>query len=115
MTSSRQDPPNGGDDERSRVSGELAHRLHAKGVALTGRETDDELVHLVEAIEQFEKAVESAGGDLMMDEPIGPSAPVDPDNRAFVLPRRNENEPIASYIERIAEARARAAKVKRRT
>jgi hypothetical protein len=93
-------------DERRRVADEVAGRLRARGVRLTDRETDEQLVGLLEAVEQFERTVERRGGDLMVDEPVGTDAPIAPDDRSFVLPRRHEHESVAMYIERIAEATA---------
>ena len=94
--------------ERRRAEEEIAVRLRRRGVRLNGRETGEELVETLEAVERFEAAVEAGGGDLMMDEPVGAGAPIQPDDRAFVLPRRNESESITAFIERLAFATARA-------
>ena len=56
------------DDEMKRVSEEVAARLEALGIALDGREQPEELAAIEEAVERFEEAVESRGGDLMVDE-----------------------------------------------
>ena len=95
--------------ERSRraVHDEVADRLTRRGVNLSGDETDEDMVGLLEAVERFEAAVEARGGDLMVDEPVGNAQPTQPDNRAFVLPRRRADESTARFIERIAEARDR--------
>jgi len=55
-------------EELRRAVAETSARLRQRGVALTGRETSDELVTLLESVERFELAVESRGGDLMVDE-----------------------------------------------
>ena len=91
-----------------RAQDEIASRLSGRGVRLTGRETGDELADLLDAVERFEAVVENAGGDLMMDEPVGSDAPIQPDDAAFVMPRRHYNEAVAAYIERLAFATARA-------
>ena len=91
------------DDELKRASAQIAGRLRALGVSLTGTERPEDLVQIEEAIEEFEEAVEARGGDLMVDEGPrgGASQPDDPD---FSLPLRQGNEPIAKYLERIARA-----------
>ena len=101
------------DPESRRVKDEVLARLHARGVTAGERDTADDLVLLLEAVESFEHTVKRAGGDLMVDEPVGNDAPVDPDDRAFVLPRRDGNESIAAFIERIAVARDRASHSRR--
>ncbi len=104
-----------GDEERARVASEIAERLSRRGVSLTGHESGEQLVTLLEAVERFEGAVERAGGDLMMDEPLdeGGDAPIQPDDAAFVLPRRVGSESIEEYVMRITEATSRARRVKR--
>ena len=101
-------PVSAGDAERRRAEEEIAVRLRRRGVRLTGRETGEELIDVLEAVERFELAVEAGGGDLMMDEPIGAASPIEPDDNAFVLPRRNDGESISEFLERIAFATARA-------
>ncbi len=102
------------DDERQRVSDEIAAQLRARGVTLTGRESPEELADLLEAVERFERSVERSGGDLMVDEPVGPAAPIAPDDSAFVLPKRRNGESVRVFIRRIADAEARAAHARRR-
>lgn len=90
-------------DERERVGHDIAARLSDRGVTLTGDESSEELVTLLEALERFERAVQAKGGDLMVDE--GPaSANLQPDDARFVLPRRSADESVRRYIERIEEA-----------
>lgn len=87
-------------EERADVSAEVAARLNARGVALTGHETSEQLVELLDAVERFEHAVERHGGDLMVDE--GPRGTTrEPDDVHFVLPRREANESITSYRQRV--------------
>jgi hypothetical protein len=100
-----------GDDERQRVADEMAARLRGRGVRVDGHDGGEELANLLEAVEEFEGVVQSHGGDLMVDEPVRSGAPVTPDDRAFVLPSRREREGVAEYIERIADATARARRV----
>jgi hypothetical protein len=102
------------DDEnaeaRRRVAGEMAARLARTGVRLTGDETGEELVRTLEAVERFERAVQLAGGDLMVDEPIHGRSPNAPDNRAFVLPTRRADESPDTFAARVDDA-ARSASV----
>ena len=96
-------------DERRDVAKEVAGRLRRRGVRLTGNETDEELVRLLEAVERFEATVERHGGDLMVDEPVEGVRPIQPDDRRFVLPRRHDHEAVGDFVNRIAEATQRAA------
>ena len=90
-------------EELKRAMLETSRRLRDRGVQLTGRETSEELVALLEAVERFERAVESRGGDLMVDE--GPNGITrEPDDVHFVLPHRQPHESVASYLGRLYEA-----------
>jgi hypothetical protein len=89
-------------EELQRVMQETADRLRQRGVSLTGRESSDELVSLLDAVEEFELAVERRGGDLMMDEPPEGETP-QPDDVHFGLPRRQASESVSDYLGRIQE------------
>jgi hypothetical protein len=95
-------------DERRDVANEIAGRLRARGVHLTGHEDDEGLVRLLEAVERFESAVARRGGDLMVDEPAGADRPLQPDDSRFVLPRRQGSETVDTFIARIIIATERA-------
>ena len=86
------------DDDRRRIGEEIALRLRRNGVELTGNELSNELADLEEAVEHFERMVERAGGDLMVDEPVTGGKPIAPDEPDFVLPARKSAEPVAAYI-----------------
>ena len=90
------------DQERRSAMQEAAERLRARGIMLTGKETSEELDDLLSAVERFEAAVESRGGDLMVDD-LKSTRPDDPH---FVLPRREPKEPARAYILRVREAGA---------
>ncbi|MEP7066036.1 MAG: hypothetical protein ABI889_08400 [Gemmatimonadota bacterium] len=96
------------DEERRRIEDEIASRLRRKGVELTGKEGSEELADLEEAVEQFERMVERAGGDLMVDEPVSGGSPIAPDEPDFVLPSRKQSESVSAYIRRIHDAASRA-------
>lgn len=90
-------------EELERAMQETNARLRALGVHLTGRETSEELVALLEAVERFERAVESRGGDLFVDE--GPRGITrEPDDVHFVLPLRTPHESVANYLARLDAA-----------
>jgi hypothetical protein len=90
--------------DRARAAG--ASRLQALGVRLTGTETSDEIGDLLDAIEAFEEAVESRGGDLMIDEgPHGVTA--EPESPDFVLPRRGDHESVAAFRARLFDTASR--------
>jgi hypothetical protein len=95
--------PAGDSEDVRRVSNEYAGRLAGLGIRLTGSERSDEIVQIVEAVERFERAVESHGGDLMVDE--GPRGhTTQPDDPHFALPLREDHESVADYLERLARA-----------
>lgn len=94
------------DDDRKRIGEEIASRLRHQGVQLTGKETSDELADLEEAVEEFERAVERAGGDLMVDEPVTGDKPLAPDDSSFVIPARKASESVPAFLKRINEAAA---------
>jgi|SRR6266511_2623749 len=91
-----------GDDARATAAAEVADRLRRRGIAVTGAERTDDLADLLSAVERFEAAVEAHGGDLMVDDLKSPQ----PDDRHFVIPRREHAEAIPAYIGRIDAARS---------
>lgn len=95
------------DDERQRVAAEVASRLRRRGIQLSGSESAVDLADLEEAVDEFERAVERSGGDLMVDEPVAGESPIAPDEATFVLPVRKANESVASFIGRISDATER--------
>ncbi|HEX5829357.1 MAG TPA: hypothetical protein VFY16_00160 [Gemmatimonadaceae bacterium] len=87
--------------QRNMVEGRA--RLAERGVHLGGDESSEELVEMLEAVERFETQVERHGGDLMVDT----GAAREPDDRHFVLPKREAGERAGVYARRIEEAAAR--------
>ncbi len=102
MTHPRQEPASNEDVQR--VSREVANRLEELGIWLSGREQPEELARIQEAVERFELAVESRGGDLMVDEPPE-GLRAQPDDPHFALPRRGADETVDRYLERLERAR----------
>ena len=102
------------DAELGRASQEIALRLARRGVRLSGRETGEQLVDLLDAVERFEVTAERAGADLLVDEPLpGAVFPLKPDDPAFVLPVRVGGESVAEFIGRVVDATARAERAHR--
>jgi hypothetical protein len=88
------------DDERAGVVVEVTDRLRHRGIVVGPSDGPADLSDLLSAVEQFESAVEAHGGDLMVDD----LKSVQPDDRHFVLPRRDHAELIRAYIGRIRAA-----------
>ena len=99
-------------ETRDAVAAELVTKLAARGVRMSGDESTDEIADLLDAVERFERAVQSRGGDLMVDErPLGestdkglPGRPQQPDDRHFVIPARRGDESVDTYLDRLREA-----------
>ncbi len=91
------------DDELHRVTQEIAGRLSARGIHLSGKETPDEISNIEDAVEEFEEAVETHGGDLMMDEPPAQGYG-QPDNPLFLLPERTSAMSAKDYVEALERA-----------
>jgi hypothetical protein len=96
------------DPGTQRVRDEVVARLNSRGVRTTVADSSEDLVQLLDAVEAFETAVEAAGGDLMVDEPIGNKRAAEPDDIVFVLPARGSTESARAYVSRIDQARADA-------
>jgi hypothetical protein len=96
---------NSGDRDVERVREELTGRLRTLGIEVADGLSAEEVEDLMAAVEEFEDAVESAGGDLMVDEPPrGSNSEPQPDDPMFLLPTRTADESVARYIERLGEA-----------
>ena len=90
-------------NEQRAAAVEVVDRLRRRGIAASESESPDVLTDLLTAVERFEQVVEQHGGDLMVDD-LESSRP---DDRHFVLPRREPGEPIRAYIVRVEEATVR--------
>jgi len=91
--------------EVARVAQELGNRLRARGITVHDADSPYEVEQLVEAVEEFEAAVEAAGGDLMVDEPPTHGS-AQPDDPRFLLPTRADDESIAQFVKRLRAATA---------
>lgn len=87
-------------EERAAAAVEISGRLLQKGIEVSAQEDPAILADLLSAVERFEAAVINRGGDLMVNMPDSK----DPQDPAFVLPRRRDDESLAAYIGHIDEA-----------
>ena len=97
-----------GPDERDvqRARDEVADFLATRDVLVRDDDDPEALVRVLEAVEGFERAVIDAGGDLMNNQ----LRSADPENPAFVLPRRDAEESAPAYERRVRQARDRVAR-----
>jgi hypothetical protein len=107
----RMTQPRDDGSEITRVTQEIADRLRTRGIEVLDSDSPEDVVQLLEALEGFERAVESAGGDLMMDEPPS-NQRGEPDDPHFLLPKRKDGEPTADYLTRLTAATVAARKHK---
>ena len=86
--------------ERERARAEFESRLRERRINVTGDESDEELLAIVDAVEQFERRVSQLGGDTFVNTPESS----EPDDERLVLPERRGDESARSYAERIRDA-----------
>ncbi len=89
-------------EERAAAATEIAGRLAQLGVEASADEDSAVLADVLSAVERFENAVINRGGDLMVNMPTS----TDPQDPAFVLPRRRDDESLTDYIAHIVQATA---------
>jgi hypothetical protein len=87
-------------EEQRRAREETEDRLRDRGITVYARDSDEDAIDLLDAIQRFESVVESHGGDLLVNR-LGSSEPEDP---AFVPPARGTGERAADYRARIDAA-----------
>ena len=105
MSQATDTPRNDDNSEITRVTGEIAGRLRARGIEVHDYDSPEDVVRMLESLEAFEQAVESAGGDLMMDEPPA-NHRGEPDDPHFLLPSRAADESGSAYVQRLAATTA---------
>lgn len=89
-------------EERAAAGIESAGRLMQKGIDVESSEDPGILADLMSAVERFENAVINRGGDPMVNMPDS----TDPQDPAFVLPPRRDDESLEAYTRHITEAAA---------
>ena len=91
--------PHRGED-RARATEVAYAQLRQRGIEIDGDESSDDLATLLSAVERFEEAVSSIGGDRMVH-----SLDTDQhDDESLVLPQRRADERIANYARRVYDA-----------
>lgn len=90
-------------EERRRTREELETRLRERRVDLTGSESDEDIVQMVNAVEMFEDRLAQLGDDSYVNTPESSQ----PDDDRLVLPKRHADEPATTYSARIVAAAER--------
>ena len=97
------------DADRARATEVAYAQLRQRGLDVSDEEPSDDLATLLSAVERFEEAVSSIGGDRMVH-----SLDTDQhDDESLVLPRRRGDEGVADYARRIYDAAERVLERKR--
>jgi len=87
-------------EERRRAREELEGRLRERRVSLSGSETDEDVVAIINAVEDFEARISRLGADTFVNTPESSQ----PDDRRLVLPARRDDEAPERYVARVREA-----------
>jgi hypothetical protein len=87
-------------DERRRTREELESRLRERRIPLTGDESDEDVVLILNAVEMFEGRLAQLGEDSFVNTPESSQ----PDDADLVLPKRNDDESAERYAARIVAA-----------
>ena len=90
-------------EERQRTREELEARLRERRIELTGDESDEDIVQMVNAVELFEDRLAQLGDDSYVNTPESSQ----PDDDRLVLPRRHADEPAVTYAARVVAAAER--------
>jgi hypothetical protein len=101
----------GPNPDLERVVSDIVNRLYARGVEVLTGDSAEDIAALLDAVEAFERAVQEAGGDLMVAEPAEDHSAEPADGQAhargqspLVLPGRKPREPIEEYLARLEVA-----------
>ena len=78
---------------------ELAARLADRDLDLVGDETDEDIMDMMNAVEEFEARRARVGGDSFTNTPQSS----DPDDERLVLPQRRDDEAVQHFVARIRE------------
>jgi hypothetical protein len=90
-------------EERRRTRDELEARLRERRIELTGDESDEDVLVILNAVETFEGRLAQLGADSFVNTPESSQ----PDDQRFVVPRRNDDESPSAYAARIVGAAER--------
>lgn len=92
-------------EERRHSRDELEARLRERQVPLTGDESDEEILLMMNAVETFEGRLAQLGDDSYVNTPESS----EPDDVRLVLPPRGDDESPTSYAARVVGAAERLA------
>ena len=92
-------------EERRHTRDELEARLRERRIALTGDESDEDVLLIVNAVETFEGRLAQLGEDSFVNTPESSQ----PDDAQLVIPKRNDDESAVAYAARIVAAAERLA------
>ena len=90
-------------EERRHTRDELEARLRERRIALTGDESDEDVLLIVNAVETFEERLAQLGEDSFVNTPESSQ----PDDAQLVIPKRRDDESAAAYAARIVAAAER--------
>jgi hypothetical protein len=90
-------------EERRHTRDELEARLRERRIELTGDESDEDVMLIVNAVETFEGRLAQLGEDSFVNTPESSQ----PDDVSLVLPRRHDDESAPTYAARIVAAAER--------
>ena len=94
-----------GDADRRQAREALIGQLSERGIDVLEADGDEALADLLTAVQRFERTRFELGGDSYTNDMDA----TQPDQAAFVMPRRGDDESIAQYTDRVNEASCRAA------
>jgi hypothetical protein len=86
----------------------LIGQLSERGIDVLDADGDVALADLLTAVQRFERTRFELGGDSYVND----AESSQPDQEAFVMPQRGDDESIAQYTDRVNEAERRAASAK---
>jgi hypothetical protein len=90
-------------EERRHTRDELEARMRERRVELMGDESDEEVLLIVNAVEDFEARLAQLGEDSFVNTPESS----EPDDERLVLPKRRHDESAERYAARIVAAAER--------
>ena len=94
-----------GDADRRQAREALIGQLSERGIDILDADGDGALADLLTAVQHFERVRFELGGDSYTNDSDSPQ----PEQEAFVMPRRGDDESIALYSERVNRAADKAA------
>ena len=92
-------------EERRHARDEMEARLREREIFLSDSESDEDILAMVNAVEEFEARVARLGGDSMVNTPESSQ----PDEERFVVPTRRDDESVERFVARVREATNRLA------